>query len=328
MTEMNEFDNILDECLQRLLKGESIESCLARYPQYASELEPLLRTAHATLKAADIKPRPEFRDRARYQFQAALREMPAKEKHGFFSFLQPGMATVIGVAIVLLAGGATVAAAGSSLPGGPLYQVKLATESVRLALTPSELGKAALNASFADERVDEIVRMAENGDADLIEETTDRMNQNLLAVANLNVTGGAIREDMHFSAMNESAFTRAPVATAAPTATPSAEPLPTPTPAPQIATPAPTVKITTPPPDDGLSGLKHGLGIEEAAGDDMDSLSAEQKLRDTLLRQAEENLRDLQEQLEKAPEFLKPALRHAIEVAARAYDEALAMLDS
>ncbi len=328
MTRMNEFDNILDECLQRLVEGGSIEACLSRYPGYASELEPLLRTAQATLKAADIKPRPEFRDRARYQFQSALREMPVKGKQGFFSFLKPGLATVIGVAIVLLAGGATVAAAGNSLPGEPLYQVKLTTESVRLALTPSDLGKAALNASFADERVDEIIRMAEKGEADYIEETTERMNKNLLAVANLNVSSGAAEGDVFFGVMNApEAATRAPVATPAPTATPATAPFPSPTPSPQITTPAvtppPAATVITPP-GQGLLGSKDGLGVEEGAGDAAENLTDEQQLRETLLQQAEKNLRDLQEQLEKAPEELKPSLRHAIEVAARAYQEALA----
>jgi len=75
-------------------------------------------------------------------------------------------------------------------------------------------------------------------------------------------------------------------------------------------------------------GTKYGLAVEEGAADDTRDVGAQQELRESLLRQAEENLRALQEQLEKAPEDLKPALRHAIEVAARAYEEALAMLGS
>ena len=54
MSKMNEFDNILDECLGRLIDGESVGACLSRYPEYAAALEPLLRTAQQTLKAADI----------------------------------------------------------------------------------------------------------------------------------------------------------------------------------------------------------------------------------------------------------------------------------
>ena len=42
----------------------------------------------------------------------------------------------------------------------PLYPVKLATEKVQLALTSSDIGKAELNAKFADRRAEEIVYMA------------------------------------------------------------------------------------------------------------------------------------------------------------------------
>ncbi len=47
-----EFNNILDDCLERLLfKGETIEQCLQSYPEYAADIEPLLRTAMATKQA-------------------------------------------------------------------------------------------------------------------------------------------------------------------------------------------------------------------------------------------------------------------------------------
>ncbi len=45
------FDEIVDEALQRLLDGETAEAILARYPDYADELGPLLFTAQ-TLKQA------------------------------------------------------------------------------------------------------------------------------------------------------------------------------------------------------------------------------------------------------------------------------------
>ncbi len=328
MSKMNEFENILDECLQRLINGESIEACLSRYPRYRAELEPLLRTAQDTLKAADIKPRPEFRDRASYQFQTALREMPVKEKRGFFT-LVPRWATVVSiVVIVLLAFGGTVAASFNSLPGEPLYQVKMATETVRLSLTPSDTGKAQLNAAFADERVDEIIRMAEKGDAERIEETTDRLNRQLLAVANLTVTGEAIMENGDFSAlMAPAALTTAPVAVPSPTSTPTSTVGLTP---PQV-TPAPTPTVVSPP-EEVFLGSEQAPGAEKAldssAGGVKEAGSEQEKLRDILSRQSLENLRDLEEQLEKASESLKPALRHAIEVAARAYEEALAALGS
>ena len=61
-----EFDNILSDCLERLLEGgETLEQCLARYPEQAAALRPLLETSLVARQASAVSPRPEFRTRAR-----------------------------------------------------------------------------------------------------------------------------------------------------------------------------------------------------------------------------------------------------------------------
>jgi len=184
MKKSRKFDNILNECLERLLvKGETIEQCLRSYPEQAGELEPLLQTALATKQASAIQPRPEFRAKARYQFRLALQEIEQKRRLPFFGW-QPRWATVVAIVLVLLlAGGSTVAAAGNSMPDEPLYQVKLATEQVQLALTPSALGKAELYAKLADKRVAEIVYAANKGKPEQVERVTQRLNSYLARVA-------------------------------------------------------------------------------------------------------------------------------------------------
>ena len=37
------FDNALNDCLERLAAGETVAECLARHPQHVDELAPLLR---------------------------------------------------------------------------------------------------------------------------------------------------------------------------------------------------------------------------------------------------------------------------------------------
>jgi hypothetical protein len=183
MDKNKEFDNILDECLERLLvKGETLEQCLAHYPEQAAALRPLLETALTAKRASAIQPRPEFRARARYQFQAALQTVTAKRR--FFPLAWPRWATVVAVVLALvLAGGGTVAAAGNSMPDEPLYPVKLATEQVRLALTPSNISKAELYANLADRRVTEIVSMANKNKPRHLERVTNRLNNDLAMVA-------------------------------------------------------------------------------------------------------------------------------------------------
>ena len=203
MKKEKEFDNILEECLERVLtRGESVEQCLASYPEQAAELEPMLQTALLAKKAADIKPRPEFRDRARYQFQAALRDMELKRERRSFGW-QPRWATVvIAVVVLLVAGSSTVMAAGNSMPDQPLYQVKLATEAVRVALTPSDLGKAELYVKFADRRVAEIARMADEGKVGQVTKTAQRLNTQLIAMASLAAPGAVVSQEREAATLN------------------------------------------------------------------------------------------------------------------------------
>ncbi len=184
MKQSRKFNNILDECLERLLvKGETIEQCLQSYPEPADELEPLLRTALVTKKASVIQLRPEFRTKARYQFRSALQEVEPKRRLPFLGRQQRWVTAVAVVLVLLLAGGSTVAVAGNSMPDEPLYQVKLATEQVHLALTPSALGKAELYARLADKRVTEIVYVANKGKPEQVKWVTQRLNSYLARIA-------------------------------------------------------------------------------------------------------------------------------------------------
>ena len=297
MGKSKEFENILTECLDRLMKGEDIESCLARYPEHAVELEPLLKTALEARTAAAVKPRAEFRQRAGYEFQKAISEMPSKTTRGSFRW-QLRWVVPVAVVLVLLSGGAgTVVAATNSLPDSPLYQVKLATEAIQLAFTFSEQGKAELYARFVDYRVEEIVRMAEEGKLEQVEQATERMNNQLLAIANLQFNGGTTTEKGMF------ALEAPPVGTQSPSTT---------VPAPTLAIPAPTT--STPPERDTASSEYN------------DMLSDIEKLKQLLREKYEQNLQILLEQLEKAPETLKPALQEAIDVLQTGYELALASL--
>jgi hypothetical protein len=181
-----EFDNILDECLERLLvRGETIEQCLQSYPEQAANLKPLLQTALATREAVAIKPRAEFKAKAGYQFRSALQEAASPRSRPFLSWF-PRWATVMTIVLgVLLMGGGTIAAASYSMPDNLLYPVKLATEQVQLALTPSDIGKARLCAKCADKRVAEIIHIANKGDAQQVEVATQRLDKRLAMLARL-----------------------------------------------------------------------------------------------------------------------------------------------
>lgn len=186
MKREKEFEDILEECLERLLvKGETIDQCLQSYPEHAAELEPLLQTAADTRQTMAIEPRPEFRARARQQLQSALET--AKPKRGLsWQGWMPQWAVATAIILVLMvAGGSTVSMASYSMPGSFLYPVKLATEQVQLALTTSTLSKVELYAKLADRRVAEIVSVANSDNTEQIEPTAQRLDDLLEMMAEL-----------------------------------------------------------------------------------------------------------------------------------------------
>ncbi|MFC1904871.1 DUF5667 domain-containing protein [Chloroflexota bacterium] len=193
MKTSSNFNNILDDCITRLLvRGETVEQCLLSYPEDADALKPLLDAALAAKELSVIQPRPEFRDRARYEFRLVLQEMERKRRRPFFAWSwQPRWATVVAVVLaVLLAGSGTVAAASGSMPDEPLYSVKLATEQVQLTLTPYALDKAELYAEFADKRVIEIVRMTDENKPEKIEQIASNLDVYLAKIVDLVSTQG------------------------------------------------------------------------------------------------------------------------------------------
>jgi hypothetical protein len=359
MKKENEFDNILDECLERVIGGEPVERCLSDYPQYAADLEPLLRTALDAKMATAIEPRPEFRNRARYQFQNAIRDMETPRPRGFFSWQPRWVTAVIVVAVLLIAGSGTVLASGDSLPDEPLYQVKLTTEAVRLAFTPSAVGKAELYVELADKRVEEIIRMADEGKVEQVEQVTERLNDQLIAVANLDLPGGGVsleRETGTFEAaapqadegeapqMQAREAAPPPAAEAAPAVVPVPKAVPAPTPAPVIVEEAPQAPLKQEPPTAAAEkapmvaiekapaatapvepGVSNGAGpvSDNAVINEGIKPDEQTKLRTVLSRKAVENSQALQDILNRVPESVRPALLRAIEVADNGYDKAL-----
>jgi len=164
----NRFDDILSECTERVLRGESLEQCLQRYPEQALELEPLLRVAVAARRTSSaLEPRPEFKARVRHEVQSQLRSKGRKAEPKRIPALHwiPRWAAVAGcVALVFVfAIGGTVAASSGSVPGDTLYSVKTTTEQIQLRLTFSKAAKAKLQVRLAERRVWEMGRLAEKG---------------------------------------------------------------------------------------------------------------------------------------------------------------------
>lgn len=295
---VNEFDEILNECLERLAKGDTIDQCLQRYPEQADELKSLLQTALAVRKTSAIQPRAEFKARARYQFRSALQEASSRKSRPAFGWF-PRWATVTAIVIgILLLGSGTVAASGYSMPDSPLYSLKIATENAQIALTRSDLGKAELNAKFADRRVTEIVYLAHKGYDGRIDDVTQRLDKDLTMLASL--ASGEKAAEAPETLM-------ATAATIAPT--PATPPMPTMSP----------TATQTPSAEQGPL-----LGMDRGGARD---LNEQDSLKMTVEQSAANNLAALQAALEDAPESAKPALQRAIAIVEERYQRAIEALE-
>jgi hypothetical protein len=97
-------DNILDECLDRISRGETPGRCLARFPSVAEELRPLLEIA-AELDTCNFQPAFERRAAARRRFMKAAFK-PKRSATQFFSFWASWrgrtMASVVAVIVIAL----------------------------------------------------------------------------------------------------------------------------------------------------------------------------------------------------------------------------------
>jgi hypothetical protein len=354
MNQKDKFNDILNQCLDRMLRGETVEQCLRIYPEQAGQLEPLLLTAQKARAASAIQPREDYKARATYEFQSAVRDMlESKTKRKFpLSWQwrwQSGWAIALVVVIVVgLGGGGTMAASSSSMPDSALYTIKLASEQARLAITLSDVGKAELNAAFADRRTAEIVYMASKGDAQQVQIVAQRLSTNLENINNLvmsktgyradTANGGEVPattmvEDRSVLPPSEQksqeptvgvdvapALAPVPAAAGAPTAKAVA---PAPTVGSSLPEPAPGVELGVPvatatsAPAVGGQGLPATLKATETGTSDL------RKIQQIWMDSFSKNRARLEEALETVSPEVRPAIRQAIAKSTAEYEKTL-----
>ena len=116
---MNEglFRKLLEECLERIRQGDSVEACLAAHPEHAAQLGPYLSAAFVMRNLTPPQPAAATVANARNRLLARVADGSGKETvmRGIFKFSHAMMA----VGAVFLMSLGLVAAAGSGvLTGG------------------------------------------------------------------------------------------------------------------------------------------------------------------------------------------------------------------
>lgn len=188
--------DILADCLERILSsGESIDSCLDRYPGFQDELEPLLRLALEGRTALEVEISPAARAAGRERVMAHGAQILASARAGagavtsvngsrsgrrsFFPFprliLRPvALATAL---MVLLSGGTAMAASGAE-PDSFLYPVKRTMEDIRTVVAFQDLDQAWVEAGHADARLDEIEAVVEKDRPEYVPDLLDSYAEN------------------------------------------------------------------------------------------------------------------------------------------------------
>ena len=184
---MNDFENILDDCLTRIASGVStVDECLAHHPEHAAQLKPLLQTAARFDVAQNIKPSPAFKARARGQLTNYMKIHPRRKLRTAF----PAWRLAVGWAVLIIALFATETAfAQGALPGQALYAWKLSSENIWRAIAPNPV---AVDLTLANRRVAEMTTVAgdraeesqaQNGYLEVLarlKSETDTQNQTLI----------------------------------------------------------------------------------------------------------------------------------------------------
>lgn len=154
-------EELLANCIEEIRNGKStIEDCTKRYPHLGNELRSLLEIANC-LKPDEVTPSLQFKERVKIHLFDDITSATAKESRPLSRWYQLTTAKIlasvsIAVLILVIAGGSTVYAAQSSLPGDTLYPVKTGVENLQLAITTSPAVKANLYLKFAQRRVGEV----------------------------------------------------------------------------------------------------------------------------------------------------------------------------
>jgi hypothetical protein len=183
-----QFDDVLDETLLRIARGEPASKYMADYPEHAAALDPLLRLG-SHLRASAAMPLPAeleaWLPTGKRDFMAIAEQMApryAQRRRRAAARKLTAQRAGAAVAVVALMLGAVDTASAQSLPGDTLYTWKRAHENISLALTADPRERGQLFVEYAGRRLQEFNTLVATGsevDSTLVAETLDSLLDNV-----------------------------------------------------------------------------------------------------------------------------------------------------
>lgn len=164
--------NILDDYIQDILnKEKTVKDCLDSLDPEHINLAPVLMVVGRLAEASDIAPNPKRKAESKTRFLTLVEQKlwergleraplvveanPARQSVAMRLKLAASRLGAVTVVTSMLSGGA-IAMANESLPGNPLYPVKLAVEKARIELARDNKTKSKVYLSIAKERIQEL----------------------------------------------------------------------------------------------------------------------------------------------------------------------------
>ena len=167
----NKLYDALETCLQEIEKGAALESVIARYPDLANELRPILKASIQARKlSADPSAEAMRRGRAKLLQRASeMREAKIAPRKRVIPIFQR-LALSLGMAATFLVSGTgLVGASATALPGENLYPVKRTWEDLQLLFTLDRDVRDVVKSQFEIERLHEVNELIAEGRHEVIQ---------------------------------------------------------------------------------------------------------------------------------------------------------------
>lgn len=162
MMKMNErlFD-ALDECIAEINSGSGLEECLAKYPDLAEELKPLIETSiiARSLTAAHVPAAARNRSRTMLLAHAAQRRKTRRPLLAYFRVPRLALSLAALLVVLVFSFNSLIVTSAQTLPGDSLYPIKRAAETVRLQLTNNIEKKHQIEADYTQQRTEEVLKL-------------------------------------------------------------------------------------------------------------------------------------------------------------------------
>jgi hypothetical protein len=154
---MTEFEQVLEQCLDDMDQGAcNVDECLARHPEHAAQLKPILLIAAGLEQGRTVEPSAAFQARARAKLTLHMQAHPRRSRGSSSAFWR--LATSLAMILLALLVTGTVYAQ-RALPGDLFYEWKLLSERAWRAVSPDPVRTDLL---IANRRIDELNAVADD----------------------------------------------------------------------------------------------------------------------------------------------------------------------